>query len=357
MGALEGIKHVVVLMLENRSFDCMFGKLYPKGPAFEGLSGDETNLFETPSGLVPKSVWNSVGMDDFAACVPTPDPGELFADMTQQLFGTGGIRDGNPPSMSGFIANYMAQAPGDQPYDPLAVMHYFTPQQAPVISTLAKAFGVCDQWYASAPCQTWPNRFFVHTATAAGHVENSQFHIPFSAPSIFGRLTKQNKSWRVYFHDVPQSITLRDVWFEAPLRFRFFGQFLADANTGALPEYSFIEPRYFPDFKLGIPNDQHPPHNLVYGEQLIARVYNAVRKSPNWKNTLFVITYDEHGGCYDHMPPPVAVSPDAGEFAGFKFNAYGVRVPAEFRTKARRTHSITLRSLRRCENCSISETR
>jgi phospholipase C len=207
-------------------------------------------------------------------------------------------------------------------------MHYFTPQQVPVISALARAFGVCDQWYASAPCQTWPNRFFVHTATAAGHVENSKFHIPFTSPSIFRRLEDREKSWRVYFHDVPHSITLGDIWNVAPFHFRFFSQFLADAHVGELPNYSFIEPRYLTDLSLAIPNDEHPPHNIVYGEQLVASVYNAIRGSPNWKNTLLIVTYDEHGGCFDHMPPPAAVPPDTAQPDGFAFDAYGVRVPA-----------------------------
>src|SRR5450432_3996503 len=92
MGALNGIKHVVVLMLENRSFDCMLGRLYATGPGFEGLRGDESNLFATPDGPVPRTVWNGASMDPGAASVPDPDPGELFADMTEQLFGRGGGR-------------------------------------------------------------------------------------------------------------------------------------------------------------------------------------------------------------------------------------------------------------------------
>jgi phospholipase C len=116
MSPLDGIKHVVVLMLENRSFDCMFGKLYPKGLAFEGLSGDETNLFRTPAGLVRNTVWNSTNMDSLAACVPNPDPGELFADMNEQLFGEAGERSREPPPMSCFIANYMDNC---LPIDPL----------------------------------------------------------------------------------------------------------------------------------------------------------------------------------------------------------------------------------------------
>jgi phospholipase C len=114
----------------------------------------------------------------------------------------------------------------------------------------------------------------------------------------------------------------------AVLQYRFFDQFLADAQCGALPNYSFIEPRYFSDLRFGVPSDQHPPHNVAVGEKLIADVYNAVRSSPCWKKSLLVVTYDEHGGCYDHMSPPRAVSPDGLGSSGFFFDAYGVRVPA-----------------------------
>ncbi len=124
---------------------------------------------------------------------------------------------------------------------------------------------------------------------------------------------------------------LKDIWLYALSHYRLFDQFLADAHTGSLPNYSFIEPRYFTDlFKSFIPNDEHPPHNVLYGEQLIAAVYNAVRSSPCWKKTLLIITYDEHGGCYDHVPPPKATPPD-GLIANplkFDFDTYGVRVPA-----------------------------
>ena len=319
MGALA-IEHVVVLMLENRSFDSMLGTLYPRDPSFDGLRGDEQNLWLAQ----PVRVWRSDAsrLDPGAATIPTPDPGELFKDMNAQLFGGAA-----PPPMSGFVQNYMAQLPA--PADCRAVMHYFTPDQLPVMSTLAKAFGVCDQWYASAPCQTWPNRFFAHTGTSLGHVDNSTFPIPFPAPSIFRRLSDCDKGWRVYFHDVPQSLLLGDIWLEAPFHFRFFSTFLSDAQNGTLPNYSFIEPRYFTDLFLNnIPNDQHPPHNVLYGEQLIAQVYNAVRSSPCWKKTLLVVTFDEHGGCYDHVPPPSAAAPDGHAEHGFAFDSYGVRVPA-----------------------------
>jgi len=325
MAALDGIKHVVVLMLENRSFDCMLGKLYPNDGTFEGLTGSETNVYAQQ----PLPVWAADNIDGFTACIPDPDPGEKFTDMNAQLF-NGSVPNANPPPpMSGFVQNYMSQPATDKPYDPMAVMHYFTPKQVPVLSTLAKAFGVCDQWYASAPCQTWPNRFFVHAGTCAGDINNSLFDVPFPHRSIFKALENGNCTWRVYFHDVPQSILLADTWPTAPLNFRFFKQFIVDAQNNALPNYSFIEPQYFADLsKTNTANDQHPPHDIRYGEKLIADVYNAVRASQCWKNTLLVVTYDEHGGCYDHMPPPQAMPPDANPAGAFTFNRYGVRVPA-----------------------------
>jgi phospholipase C len=320
------IDHVVVLMLENRSFDNMLGRLYPNHPSYGGLTLNERNVYANTT----YQVWHGTGMGADTACIPKPDPGEDFTDMDEQLFG----EPPRPPApnMSGFAANYAKQKPSsDGPFLPTSVMHYFSPEQVPVISQLARSFGVCDQWHAPAPCQTWPNRFFAHTGTCLGYVNNHDFKIPFKAPSIFRQLQNNGKTWRVYFHDMPQAALLRDIWLYALFHFKFFEYFLADAHTGSLPSYSFIEPRYFSDLFLNrIPNDEHPPHDVVYGEQLIAQVYNAIRSSPCWERTLLIITYDEHGGCFDHISPPAAVSPDGivNNPNGFKFDRYGVRVPA-----------------------------
>ncbi|MGG6898894.1 alkaline phosphatase family protein [Rhizobium sp. BR 315] len=326
MSALNQIQHIVVLMLENRSFDSMLGKLYPKSPDFDGLSGSEAN--RNAAG-VAYAVHNKAGSSDATMSIPTPDPGESWTDINMQLFGTSEPQSGAKPDMSGFVKNYEAQAahsPGV--YDPGSVMHYFTPEQVPVISKLARQFAVCDRWFASAPCQTWPNRFFVHTATANGYENNSPVHFPYRMPTIYNRIDDAQLpgGWKIYFHDVPQSITLEKLSLSLS-RFRLFDEFLTDAKTGDLPAYSFIEPRYFADVSL--PNDQHPPHVATLGEQLIADVYNAVRNGPAWTRTLLVITYDEHGGCYDHVPPPPAQPPEPKRpEAAFNFSRYGVRVPA-----------------------------
>jgi phospholipase C len=325
------IDHFVVLMLENRSFDCMLGGLKLPGVDLNGLTGREFNSYTPPQGPVQRVPCRSdPSLEPGAMTIPKPDPGELFVDMNTQLFGLNGTPNSLPPPMNGFVDSYMRQPPAEWPYDLNAPMHYYTSDQVPVLSELARSFAVSDQWHASAPCQTWPNRFFVHRATAGGYVNNTAAAIACPSPSIFHRLESVGRTSRVYFHDMPQSITLADQWPVAADRFRLIEDFWDDADHGDLPDYSFIEPRYFTDAVLGLlPNDQHPPHDIVYGEQLMARVYNAVRSSPAWRRTLLVITFDEHGGCYDHVPPPPAVPPEpAPGHDGFLFDRYGVRVPA-----------------------------
>jgi phospholipase C len=331
------IDHIVVLMLENRSFDCMLGALYPGRADFNGLSGIERNQLDPSDPSSPSiGVWNSHVINSATMTIPDPDPGELYVDINQQLFGqappVSGAAAGTPtaatiPGMSGFVANYLLQKGSPVPQD---IMHFFLPPQLPVISELAKAFAVCDQWHASAPCQTWPNRFFVHTGTANGYVNNAPAHFPYEMPTVFNQLLDAKMDvgldpWKVYFHDFPQSLTLAKLW-EHVDRFRVFAEFKQDAAAGNLPAYSFMEPRYFPD--LLPPNDAHPPHDVTLAEQLIAEVYNSVRNSPNWDRTLLIITFDEHGGCYDHVPPPAAVPPDDPPSTPFAFDRYGVRVPA-----------------------------
>lgn len=317
------VEHVVVLMLENRSFDSVAGKLRDGTPGFDGLTGAESNVWHRPDGtaqVVP--VWNEPGMDAAVARMPDPDPGELFADIAVQL---GGL-DGATP-MGGFVDNYMRQ-PGKAPREPRAVMHYFTPGQLPVLSTLGTAFGISDRWFASAPCQTWPNRFFTHCGTAHGWVNNTPYHFPYTMRTVFDLLDTAGQTWRIYFHDVPQAASLARLW-TRPGRFRRFNAFLADAANGSLPSYSFIEPRYFTDVVLQqMPNDEQPTHNILYGEALIASVYNALRAGPKWPQTLLIVLHDEHGGCYDHVPPPAATPPGPPYGDGFTFNRFGVRVPA-----------------------------
>jgi phospholipase C len=211
MGTLDNIDHVVVLMLENRSFDSMLGMLYPERPDFNGLNGTEFNLDGAGRKI---SVWNRLAFDNASMSIPDPDPGEQWSDINMQLFGTSNLPSSlSVPGMTGFVQNYMSQSPSDG-RSAEAVMHYYLPDQVPVISDLARHFAVCDCWHASAPCQTWPNRFFVHTGTANGYENNNPLHPPYDMPTIFKRFENLSipNGWKIYFHDMAQSATLSELW-------------------------------------------------------------------------------------------------------------------------------------------------
>ncbi len=344
---LDRIEHIVVLMQENRSFDDILGWQFGLDP------GTMFNLTEQGERI---PVWKDTGTGFRTMTIPDPDPGELFTDMNYQLFERffvpAGVEPPPVPTMGGFVRNYVAQTiaePGFQePYDPRAIMHAFTPEQVPASSELAASFGVAHRWFASAPCQTWPNRFFVHTATAAGWVNNLPDppwdlveRLPYDMPTVFNLLTEHfslhdlwpfDKGWRIYFHDFPQSALLSRLWPHLD-HFHGFRRFQEDVADGELQPYSFIEPRYFPNLEQTLlPNDHHPPHDVTLGEQLVADVYNTLRASDRWEKTLLIVVFDEHGGCYDHVPPPPAAAPDGGPPKpgqyGFTFDRYGVRVPA-----------------------------
>jgi phospholipase C len=303
--------------------------------------------------------------------IPNPDPGEAFQDMNYQLFGTTLQPNQSPSiaSMGGFVADYSPVPPypnglpnGDEwptlprtasdktPASPCDIMHYFTtvpaggnPAQMPVTGQLAQAFGVSDCWFASAPCQTWPNRFFVNCGSSAGGVDNVDFsnqgwiHIPLT--SIFELLdagkSPSPANWKVYFDDFAIAWNIKYVWDafgnDTGNSVGYLVDFENDCNNGTLPKYSFIEPKY--SSFLGPPNSNHPPYDVTYGEMFLADVYNKLRGSQSWQDTLLIVTYDEHGGCYDHMMPPTnAVAPGAGWTlptpSWFGFDRFGVRVPA-----------------------------
>ena len=326
--SLDKIEHVIVLMLENRSFDNLLGKLYPRSETFDGLTGEEFNLDASGQRI---TVNNRVGTSADVMTTPNPNPGELWSDVNEQLFGRPEAPDADAvPDMSGFVRNYQRQTarPAGR-YDPQRIMHYFTPEQVPVLSLLARQFAVSDRWFASSPTQTWPNRFFVHTGTANGYENNLPPRFPYRMPTIFERLHDRDpvNGWRIYYHDIPQSLTLTNLW-KHRRHFSRFDKFLDQARQGALPKYAFIEPDFFP--VRGRQSDEHPPSSVAAGEALIADVYNAVRQGPAWTKTLLIITFDEHGGCYDHVPPPLALPPSGAATTPFGFDRFGVRVPAVF---------------------------
>lgn len=384
-----GFDHVVVLMGENRSFDNLLGWLYtpdnlPGGAAFDGLAfGRHANT--APSGERVE-VHTYTGPTDDVMARPDPDPGEEYPHVNTQLFGTvdppgnaaaqvgdmvapfNAPRQGAKPTMEGFLHDYWNNLTrlrhGEPPTleEASHIMGGFSPEQLPVLSTLAKGFAVFDAWFAAVPSQTYCNRSFFHASTSHGFVTNKhgggydKWLDAAERPTIFNRLEEAGIPWKVYFDEM-QLVSLTGI-LHAPVleehwrtgRFGHMSEFYEDAAAGRLPAYSFIEPRMVYDH-----NDFHPPFGALResrvdgspvvdsavsdvraGEKLVADVYNAVKGSAtadgsNAMNTLLLITFDEHGGTYDHVPPPKATPPiadDAPGEMGFTFDRLGVRVPA-----------------------------
>ncbi len=346
------IEHVIVLMLENRSFDHMLGYLYPdKTPAqFDGLQGSAQPR-SNPRDPNDPGV-GSVPVTPGTPWVTTPDGAHEFADATLQLYGADDGNYSGTPTMNGFVAarrraqekaaeekrrlaEWQRDAPGPPSFEPPAdvsgtdVMTCFEAGSLPSLHTLAREFAVCDHWFASLPGPTWPNRFFIHSASSDGRVSMGAADLmhPYRMDTIFNRLEAQGESWSIYYHDIPQSIMLRKLR-DHPDNFKLIYDFKTDVDSGTLPSYSFIEPRYF-DYLWKKANDQHPPHDVRHGDVLIGRIYETLRSNDEvWKKSMLVIVYDEHGGFYDHVEPPVAKPPGGTVFPQFGFTRYGMRVPA-----------------------------
>ena len=338
-GNLAAINHVVVLMLENRSFDHMLGYLYtaegnvsPSGQPFEGLTGAEQNP-DGHGGTV--SVYPITPSTPNAYFMPGADPGEGYKATNSQLYGsTTAPSTGTPAPMTGFVTDY-AYTLGWQSKDPgwsvlpgttaSEIMGCYTPAALPVLSALATGYAVCDYWFASVPTETMPNRAFTCAGTSMGQVDDNTK--TFSAPSVFGALGKAGQTWAIYgYNQRPLSAdTFTDVATASGGAIGLFADFQAAAAAGALADFTFLEPSW-----PSTGNSQHPNYNVALGEQLIHDVYEALRSGPGWAQTLFVLTYDEHGGCFDHVPPPWGATPPDGATESpydFTFNRFGVRVP------------------------------
>ncbi|HEX9027843.1 MAG TPA: alkaline phosphatase family protein, partial [Anaerolineales bacterium] len=208
------------------------------------------------------------------------------------------------------------------------VMDCFNPAMLPTLSTLVEQFCLCTAWFSSIPGPTWPNRFFVHAATSDGLVTNEPAH-PYEMKTIYESLGEAGKTWTIYYGDIPVSLALRRLWGSLG-HFKGFEKFKDDLSNESLANYSFIEPRYM-DFLEWQSSDEHPPHDLKIGEYLMAEVYDLLRASPYWEKSLLVILYDEHGGFFEHVPPPEGVPNPDGKVSTdppFDFTRLGLRVPA-----------------------------
>ncbi len=328
---LDNLKHIVVLMMENRSFDHMLGGLKKQFPQINGLTGDESNpdLNGTTVNVQPTAAYQGqLGHD----------PDHHFPGVDLQIFG-GDMSSTRVPNMQGFIKSYSTQ--GTDVDGSHAIMNYFPPEKVPVLSTLATEYAVFNGWFSSIPGPTICNRAFAHYGTSFGNVDMNLFFVQEPILSIYERLVKAGRTAKIYYYD-QQSSTMEVVNLlnNQPKLFGSYAQFVADCNADELPDYCFIEPNYTdhpgPGGGQVLACDQHPDHNVKAGERFIAMVYNAIRTNPKiWETTALLITYDEHGGIYDHVPPP-ACTPDGyvasptatGTGMPFAFDRLGIRVPA-----------------------------
>jgi phospholipase C len=311
------IEHLIVLMLENRSFDHMLG-YFPSG---NPLTGKEYNLVDPAD---PSSEKVHVSKDSEYVISPTPI--HDLVGVEKQLYGEVG-KIVSPAPMNGFVMVQIENTKGNIA-EGKKIMQCFDPAKLPTLTALAREFVLCDHWHASVPGPTWVNRFFTHAATSDGVSRDDPTH-KYKVKTIFDSLREQGHTWTVYFADVPQCILLHPTK-DHQSRLKRFHKFFDDLDDGELAAYTFIEPRYF-DFHQWKAADQHPPHDVRYGEYLIAEVYEALRSSQYWEKCLLVVLYDEHGGFYDRVPPPGSVPNPDGKVATnppFDFTRLGARVPA-----------------------------
>ncbi|KAF7134942.1 hypothetical protein RHSIM_Rhsim08G0191200 [Rhododendron simsii] len=321
--AQQPIKTIVVLVLENRSFDHMIGWMKNSiNPSINGVTGEECNPVSTKA-QDPQSIC----FKDDAEFVD-PDPGHSFEAVEQQVFGS---NLSSIPSMTGFVEQALSLSQNLSN----TVMKGFKPKNIPIFAELVREFAVFDRWFSSIPGPTQPNRLFVYSATSHGstsHVKK-QLAIGYPQQTIFDSLHHNGYSFGIYFQTIPTTLFYRNLRkLKYIFKFHHFDlKFKKDAREGKLPNLSVIEPRYF-DLKGMAANDDHPSHDVADGQKLVKEVYEALRGSPQWNETLLVITYDEHGGFYDHVQTPFENIPNPDGNTGpapyfFKFDRLGVRVP------------------------------
>lgn len=366
--SIPTIEHVVVLMFENRSFDHLFG-------AFPGADGvlaadgsvkpDVYNLDDPtrPEGPDPRNPDAPANRMHVPFPITPDDPlvhdfYHDFVGMMPELFGPGtsGWKAGAPigaPSPTYPEANsgfYSTMAYNNDPpvLNGKQAMSYYEHGSLKVLHSLASEFVLCDNWFCDAPGDTLLNRFFMHAATANGELSDSQGG-QIGQDTLYDRIGEKGSSWKIYapFAEIDGRIVgnpqidsrLFSRIVDSPHTNRPVTEFAGDLAGGTLPFYSFLMCWLPPEtWKPVHETSMHPISDIRSGENYLAAVYNALRNSLYWDKTLLIVTFDENGGLYDHVPPPVAVSPDGlvGEVYDsnrrlncvFDFTLLGPRIPA-----------------------------
>jgi phospholipase C len=332
---LKKIEHIVVLLLENRSFDHMLGYL-----SLDGGRGDIDGLKAGMSNEAGGETYPINHLPETHPPDPRWDPDHSGGATEKQI--NGGKMDGFAASFAETLAKRGVTDP-----DPGMVMGYYNATDLPVYDHLAEHFCVCDAWHSSVPGATWPNRLYAVAGSADGSRDDKPIPPPLYTKHSFVRhLEAAHVDWRWYTYDfgtlrcvdaryllthrehfayVERTKLPLDVRIEEELLLdEDSASFIEDAQRGKLAPMSWIDPN-FKDFNLAHAqsNDDHPPSDVGAGQELAMLVYNALASGPKWNETLLLITYDEHGGFHDHVPPPKAPDDDPK-----MFGSYGVRVPA-----------------------------
>jgi phospholipase C len=312
----DPIRHVILLLMENRSFDHMLGAFASVYPV-DGVDVSRPRVNYDAQGKAYAQAPTTTRQLKY-------DPKHEHADVVVQLQNQNG----------GFIVDFVNNYPDSADADRQEIMNYYPVDFLPALHALARDFTICDRWFCSVPGPTWPNRFFALSGTSNGRILMPEgLNVPDlgkyfqqTQETLFDRLNDAGKSWKVYYYDFPSSwLLLRQLLPQNVTHYRRIDDFFDDARTeSSFPEFVFLEPKYFGADE----NDDHPPHNVMKGEKFIADVYNAIRSNPDlWNSTLLVVYFDEHGGLYDHVTPPGAVAPDDLQ-SEYAFDQLGLRVPA-----------------------------
>ncbi len=302
--AVPQIDHIIVLMMENHSYDNYLG-LLDRG---DGFTLDKAHQ---PTAANAETTGDFVHAFPMANACQSNGPSQSWN--SSHVSYNGGRNDG-------FVR-------GSGP----VAMGYFSSEQIPFYYSLAKTFPLCDRWFSSVLAQTYPNRRFLMAGTAYGIVSTDTKYLLGPSPAngtIFDQLNAHGISWRDYFNDLPQVGLFKSVFTGNQDKIHPIAQYYADAAAGTLPAVSFVDA----EFEM---ESEEDPQDIQVGEAFVSRVIHAAMQGPGWDKTVLIWTYDEGGGYYDHVPPPRAVKPDnippdiqvpPDQPGGY--DRYGFRVPA-----------------------------
>ncbi|HEY2180839.1 MAG TPA: alkaline phosphatase family protein [Solirubrobacteraceae bacterium] len=338
--------HIVVIMMENHSFDNLLGTLAHSGQAkARGLKlnakGLAMNSNPGPEGPVRSFPFTTTAQGQHVS--------QSWNATHEQI---------DEGRMDGFVRSVQDIQP----------MGYWTEDQLPFAYSLARTFCLANRWFSSAPCQTYPNRRFLMAGSAYGNISTSSESLKDPPPpngTIWDRLHAYGISWTNYFTDLPSTGIISSTIEKYPTNIAPIAQFYADCAAGSLPSISLVDPEFGVAGEVGGPlsklpalgalglkvgetgGDEENPQDMAYGEYWASQIVKAILASPAWPRTLLLYTYDEHGGYYDHVPPPAAIAPDSippalgpGDVRG-GYDIYGPRVPAIVASPYSKPNAVT----------------